>query len=109
MRQVDEVPFADTVEELEPSSERPQVERIVGDVARDYLTRAPSDFLASTGGREKAEEWARECAELQAIDSINTQRYLKAKGVDALTQLQSSGRLAQELLVETQLLKPPWE
>ena len=103
------MPFADRVEELESSSERPQVERIIGDVARDYLTRAPSDFLASAEGREKADEWARACAELQAIDSINTQRYLQAKGVDALTQLQSSGRLAQELLVETRLPGRPWE
>jgi hypothetical protein len=108
MRTVDGVKFADSLEELD-ARERAQIDRIVGDVMEDYMAKVPPSYLETDEGQLKAEEWALECAKLQAIDSINTQRFLKVRGVQVLTQLQDSGRLSKELLVESKLPKTPWE
>ncbi|MBI4328648.1 MAG: hypothetical protein HY685_02135 [Chloroflexi bacterium] len=107
MRLVDAVPFADSLEELEPS-ERAQLPRILRDVVKDYLAKAPQEFLATSEGQEKVAAWARARSELQAIDAINTQRYLAKKGIRALTVFQKEGRMAKDLLT-SKLPPPPWE
>jgi len=107
MRLLDGVRFADSLAELN-EAERRQVPRIVADVKRDYLDRAPEGYLDSDDNRQKAEAWAQACAERQAVDGINTQRYMRVKGIEGLTRFQESGRLAEALLTR-QLPKPPWD
>lgn len=106
MRLIDGVRFADNLDELTEAEKR-QVPRIVADVKEDYIQRAPDSFIDDEHNRGLLEVWAQTCAELQAVDSINTQRFLRVKGVETLAQLQESGHFS-ELLLTSKLPPAPW-